>query len=109
MDLIYDDNKKNYKKGNPLIISNPKIEALEDAYKLFLEAIDEYSKLNELSEEELNEIKNTLKEIYKKKKIQYFLEQEMNIILNKIKTLYEDALKESSVKNMKMDSYLNYP
>jgi len=109
MNSIFDDKKKNYIKGNPLIISNPKIEALEDAYKLFLEAIDEYSKLNDLNEEELNEIKNTLNEIYKNKKIQYFLEQEMNIILNKFKILYEDALKESSAKNMKMDYYLNYP
>jgi hypothetical protein len=88
--------KMKYREKNPLIISNPKIEALEEAQKIFLEVIDEYAKNNRLGQNELKELKEILQSIYFSKKLHYLLEHKMSIFSNYLDFATNFALKESS-------------
>lgn len=61
-------------KNNPIAVRNAKIEALEEAKQLFLNALDQFSEENNISEEELSSVKELVEEEYLNKRLSYLLE-----------------------------------
>ncbi len=87
-----------YTENNPLVISNPKIEALEDARKLFLDALDEFAKQKQLEPNEIKELKEILQNVYLSKKLHYLLEYKIGIFSDYLNFATNFALQESPIE-----------
>lgn len=86
-----------YKEKNPLIISNPKIEALDKAKKIFLDALDDYAKQKHLGQNEIKELKEILQNVYLSKKLHYLLEHKVSIFSDHLNFATNFALQESPI------------
>jgi hypothetical protein len=73
-----------YKHNNPIALNNHRINALDEAYQIFLTVLDEYIQKNDLNPEDIKEIKNALVKAYNEKKISYYLDNKFDKFTNYI-------------------------
>lgn len=64
-------------KNNPIAYSSTKQKLLDAAKQILLDTLEEYIKENNLSPDEIAEVKNYIEEAYSEKKAAYFLEDKL--------------------------------
>lgn len=67
-----------HKYNNPFDFASEKTEALEEAYKIFVEIFEEYALKNNLSTEEIVEFEDAIKKAYSQKKAFYLFENRLD-------------------------------
>jgi len=80
---------------NPLLFSDERAEALEEAYNLFLEALNEYAATHELNEEQIATFKEQVLEAYLEKRAGYFLASKITHYADYLNTALSLALNKS--------------
>ncbi|AEV32868.1 hypothetical protein Oweho_1889 [Owenweeksia hongkongensis DSM 17368] len=85
-------------KKNPLKINNPRIEALDDAYKWFLEVLDNFATEKNITAEEIADLKKIVFKEYMNKKMSYTLDHKLSILSKYIDSSMCSALRENSLK-----------
>lgn len=58
---------------------NPKVEALNDAFNLFTDVIEEYAAKNNLPDKDKTALLKMAREAFQEQKISYFLEDKLHI------------------------------
>ena len=98
-------------KNNPLHISDLRIKALDEAYKIFLEVLIEYVSKNKLDDEQIENIKGLFYHTYVEKKASYFLENKLNeftnYISNSLNIATQDSFSTESRDNLHLFYYNN--
>ncbi len=74
--------KKSRYKHNPVSFINEKTEALDEAYRLFMEAFTEYAAQKKLTEKELESLKEEIYSTYRQQLATYFIENKLIKISN---------------------------
>ncbi len=64
--------------NNPIYFTNARTEALEEALRIFLEALNEYANKYELTEEQISSFKSLLFDSYSERKAALFLEDKFS-------------------------------
>ena len=64
-------------RHNPVFFSDERSEALDEAYKLFMEAFAEYAAQNKLTKEQVDNFKEQILSAYLEKKASYFFENKL--------------------------------
>ncbi len=85
--------KEEIYKHNPIHIANYQISNLDSITGKLLNILDEIAKDQNLSDEELNEIRETIQRIYIKKKASYFIEEKMTVFFEYLTDACNVALK----------------
>jgi hypothetical protein len=81
--------------NNPLYFSNSKTKALEEALRIFIEALYEYATKNELTEQQISSFKQLIMDSYLEKRAKYFLEDKFSNFNDYINKSFHFALKHS--------------
>lgn len=98
--------------NNPLYFSNSRTEALEEALLMFVDALEEYAEKNELTEEQVSDLKQLILDSYTEKRASYFVEEKFSSLNDYLKKAFHLALKRSFSQFEKEDItrilYYNY-
>ena len=62
-------------ENNPIIFSNKNTEALKEAQDTLLSILEQYSKSNDLSKEDIDTLKSIIRRQYNLKRIEYFMQE----------------------------------
>ncbi len=73
-----------YRKNNPLVFRSQRIDALNEAYRIFSSVLEDYIRMNNLDPEDIKEIKKALNRAYQEKKLSYYLDYKINKYKNYI-------------------------
>jgi len=87
---------KEISKHNPNVITNYKINSLVNSTIDLLELLEQVAKENELTLEELNELKVLVHKAYLKEKAYYFLDGKLNGLFDYLSDACNMALKSNS-------------
>lgn len=104
-------NDENIKfKNNPIYFSNEKVQALDEAFQLFMDTLNDYLEKNDLANEEINEIKSLIKNTYLEKKLVYLLENRFSYLNETIENAFKLVLDNSKEKELtgRIDTNLYY-
>jgi hypothetical protein len=93
---------------NPFEMKDSKKEALEDAYKLFISILSDYSEENNLPPEFFFELNEIIKEAYQDKKLNYFLESRFDLINGRVNKMVDFALNNKNKVGYTNLFYLNH-
>lgn len=96
--------KKYRLKHNPIFFSSERNEALNEAYKLFMEAFTDYADQNELTEEQIGNFKEQILSAYLEKKAAYLLEDKLMDFSDYLRKAISFALTKS-FKEEEKDNY----
>jgi len=80
---------------NPIHFSTKKAEALEEAYKLIIEVLNEYADSKNLSENEINYIREQILSAFLERKAHHFLEYKLENLSENFKKALSFALTKS--------------
>ena len=78
-------NKQVY-TNNPLAFKSNRKSAIDEAFNVFMNLVNEYSKMNGLSPEETVQIKGLIKDEYKERMATLFFEERLNGLFRQICT-----------------------
>lgn len=81
--------------ANPIEFNTDRMNALEVAYDHFFEAIDEYSKKNELTEQQIETLRDFVKRVYVERKAGLLIEEKTNDFSNYLNKAFRFALTKS--------------
>lgn len=90
--------KNNISPNNPFVLKDSRTEALEDAYKLFMSILNEYSLENNLPSKHFDELREMIDEAYQDKKLNYFLELKLGSVSERVENMLNFALNSSPKK-----------
>lgn len=74
-------------ENNPIKFGNKSTDALKEAHSMLLSALDEYTKIKSLSQEDILIIKQLINSQYQKRKVEYFLQEKLMSYTNYIDTI----------------------
>ena len=93
--------------NNPLLFSNSKTEALDDALVMFLEAFNDYALKNNLTEDQINSFKEQILSAYLERQATYFFENKIEDITDYIIKSFSFALTKK-FKNDEKDNFTKF-
>lgn len=88
-------------QNNPVYYYNHRTEALDDAFKIFLEIFQDYSLKNDLSEDQIASFKQLIMDTYIERKANYFFESKFSNFTNYIDSAIDLALNKTFQKDNK--------
>ena len=98
-------------RHNPLFFSDERTDALDKAYKLFMEAFTDYASQNKLTDEQVANFKEQILSAYLERKASYFFENKLvdfSDYLNKaISFALTKSFKDDDRENMSKLFYYN--
>lgn len=103
------DMKNTLFSNNPIKIKDKRSDALEEAYSMFINILEEYAESNNLPEEYFSEVKLMINDAYLSKKASYFFEQKIENISDRMERMVEFALNKNSKNDVNYTNlfYLN--
>jgi hypothetical protein len=96
--------KPKYKlRNNPIYFSNQRSDALDEAYKLFIEAFSDYAIQHKLNEEQILIFKEQILNAYLEKRASYFFENKLGDFADYLNNAISFALTKSFKDNDRED------
>lgn len=96
---------KDIYKNNPLVFKSDKTEAINEAYKLILEAFKEYVEQHELTEKEIDLFNDIFRKIYLERKASVYFEDKLSKFSQDLHKALTFALKQLTPSNDKSDDF----
>lgn len=69
---------RNVGKDNPIALRNPEVKELDRAFKDLIDSLPSFAAANNLSEQEVSDVKNLLEEAYLNKRARLFVESRLS-------------------------------
>lgn len=90
---------KNYKTSgirfkNPIGFKSPQLDALEEAYKIMVDAFEDFVSQNDLSNEQVEQFRLILSRVFLEKKASVFLEEKIGEISTNFNQTLSDTIRQ---------------
>ena len=97
--------EKNIYKDNPIAFVNERTKAIDEAYKLILEAFKDYVSQNELTNKEIEIFKDIFRKVYQERKAIAFIENKLSKYADELENAVNMALRQLNFSDEKNEDF----